>query len=256
MSTLTKPMLIAHRGASKDAPENSLAAFALAWQQGADGIEADFRLTRDGRIVCLHDATTGRTATVDLVAADSTFDELCRLDIGARKGSSWQGERIPSLEEVLEQQPPGKMIFIELKSGPEIIPPLRQILAMDSVPPDQLRLLAFDRQLVARLKKELPGYRVCLNVEYHRSLHRLAWSPSKEELLTILGNSGADGLSSQAHPLLDAPFIAALRSSGKEIHVWTVDTVRRADHYRHLGVDSVMTNRPGWLRSRLPPQVP
>lgn len=66
----TESLLIAHRGASRDAPENTLAAFDLAWQQGADGIEADFRLTGDGRIVCLHDASTGRTAGVDLTVAD------------------------------------------------------------------------------------------------------------------------------------------------------------------------------------------
>jgi glycerophosphoryl diester phosphodiesterase len=94
-------LLIAHRGASREAPENTLAAFELAWQQGADGIEADFRLTRDGRIVCLHDATTGRTAGIDLAVAGASLEELKQLDFGSWKGSVWQGEPILVLEELL-----------------------------------------------------------------------------------------------------------------------------------------------------------
>jgi glycerophosphoryl diester phosphodiesterase len=244
-------LLIAHRGASHEAPENTLAAFRLAWEQGADGIEADFRLTKDDRVVCLHDATTGRTAGVDLAVAETFFDELKQLDVGGWKGTRWQGERIPSLEEVLYQLPVGKMFFIELKSGPEIIEPMRRVLATSGVPVEQLRLLAFDPQLVAILKEQLPGIRVCLNVAYRWSLRRLAWSPSREEIRETLDRIGADGLSSRANSLLDAQFVAKLHSSGKEVHVWTVDSVRSACHYRSLGVDSIMSNRTGWLRSKL-----
>ncbi|MBK5274183.1 MAG: glycerophosphodiester phosphodiesterase [Desulfuromonadales bacterium] len=251
MSTHTETLLIAHRGASREAPENTLAAFELAWREGADGIEADFRLTRDGRVVCQHDATTGRTAGVDLVVAEASLDELQRLDVGRWKGTRWQGERIPTLEEVLIRLPTGKMFFIELKSGPEIIEPLRLILPETGVPVGQLRLLAFDAQLVARLKEQLPGIRVCLNVDYRWSLRTRSWSPSRAEILANLEHIGADGLSSQDHALLDAQFVAGLHHSGKEVHVWTVDSARGADHYRGLGVDSIMTNRPGWLRNRL-----
>ena len=247
MSTL----LIAHRGASREAPENTLAAFGLAWQQGADGIEADFRLTRDGRVVCLHDASTGRTAGVDMAVAEASLDELKQLDVGRWKGARWQGERIPTLEEVLDRLPAGKRLFIELKSGPEIIEPMRRILTAGNVPVELLRLLAFDAQLVARLKEQLPGIRVCLNLDYRWSLRTRSWSPSRAEIQATLEQSGADGLSSQAHGLLDAQFVAELHRSGKEVHVWTVDSARSAGHYRDLGVDSIMTNRPGWLRGRL-----
>jgi len=251
ISTHNLPLLIAHRGASREAPENTQAAFDLAWQQGADGIEADFRLTRDGRVVCLHDAGTGRTAGVDLVVAEASLDELQRLDIGAWKGARWQGKRIVTLEEVLTRLPAGKRLFIELKSGPEIIEPLRRILVAAGVPAGQLRLLAFDSRLVALLKQQLPGMRVCLNLDYRWSLRTRSWSPSRAEIHAALKQCGADGLSSRAHALLDAQFVAELHQSGKEIHVWTVDSARSAGHYRDLGVDSIMTNRPGWLRFRL-----
>src|SRR5512140_286258 len=81
-------LIIGHRGASRDAPENTLESFRLAWEQGADGIEADFRLTADGRIVCMHDETTGRTTGVNLNIADTALKELRRLDAGLWKGAA------------------------------------------------------------------------------------------------------------------------------------------------------------------------
>jgi glycerophosphoryl diester phosphodiesterase len=248
----TRPLLIAHRGASHEAPENTLAAFRLAWEQGADGIEADFRLTKDGRVVCLHDPATGRTAGIDLAVDEASFDELQQLEVGSWKGPEWRGERIPSLEEALEQIPTGKRFFIELKSGPEIIEPLRKILAGSKVPSEQLRLLAFDSRLVFSLKELLPDIRVCLNVDYRWNLRRFSVDSCREKLRAVLKQSGADGLSSsRTLALLDAQFIAELHQSGKEVHVWTVDSTRSAAHYRSIGIDSIMTNRPGWLRSRL-----
>jgi glycerophosphoryl diester phosphodiesterase len=244
-------LLIAHRGASREAPENTMAAFSLAWREGADGIEADFRLTRDGRIVCLHDDTTKRTAGVELSVAESSLEELRRLDIGAWKGARWRGERIPTLEEVLAGLPAGKMFMIELKSGPEIIDPLQRVLEADGVPVERLRLLSFDAQLVAALKERLPGIRACMNVDYRFSPRTRAWSPSRAEIPAILEQIRADGISSKAHAMVDMQFVAEMHGNGKEVHVWTVDSARDADHYRSLGVDSIMTNRPGRLRGRL-----
>ena len=248
---MSKPLIVAHRGASQDAPENTLAAFDLAWRQGADGIEADFRLTRDGRIVCLHDATTGRTAGFDMNVAETACADLKQLDVGIWKGARWLGERIPTLQEVLDRLPSGKNLFIELKSGPEIIEPLRRILAAGVVPTGQLRLLAFDPGLIARLKEQLPGIRACLNVDYRWSLWRLNWSPSREEILATMELCGADGLSSRDISLLDEQFVAGLHQNHKEVHVWTVDSVHTAEQYQNIGIDSIMTNRPGWLKSRL-----
>ncbi len=238
-----RPLVIAHRGASRDAPENTLAAFRLAWEQGADGIEADFRLTRDGQVVCIHDDTTGRTAGSDIRVADASLAELRRLDVGALRGERWRGEPIPTLEEILAALPAGKRIYIELKSGPEIVAPLRELLVRSGVAPERVRLLAFSPQLVSLLKEQLPEFRSCLNVSYRRG------RPSREQLPALLSGCRADGLSSAAHALLDNGLVAALHRAGLEIHVWTVDSVRGARKYRSLGVDSIMTNRPGVVLS-------
>ncbi|HEX9078052.1 MAG TPA: glycerophosphodiester phosphodiesterase family protein, partial [Desulfuromonadaceae bacterium] len=216
------PLIIGHRGASRDAPENTLAAFRLAWEQGADGIECDFRLTRDGRIVCIHDATTGRTAGVDLTVADASLDELRRLDAGAWKGSRWAGERIPLLEEVLALLPPGKRLLIELKSGPDIVPVLRDVLAGSGADPAATAILSFSEEVVAASRRVIPGCTVLWLCDYRRRGVLGGWHPDLGEVLAALERTSAHGLASRAHPCLDVPFAAALRERGRELHVWTV----------------------------------
>src|SRR6476646_6938394 len=122
MSPAAKPLIIAHRGASIDAPENTLAAFKSAWPQGADGIETDIRLTADGRVVCIHDEDTRRVTGGQqvLVIANTRYADLKPIDIGGWKGPKWRGEAIPTLDDALDAVPAGKYAFIELKSGSEM----------------------------------------------------------------------------------------------------------------------------------------
>jgi glycerophosphoryl diester phosphodiesterase len=242
------PLIIGHRGASREAPENTLASFRLAFEQGADGIEADFRLTRDGEIVCLHDDSTARTGDGNLPVADSTLEELRRLDLGAWKGERWQGERLPTLGEVLAALPAGKSLFIELKSGPEIVGPLAATLAAADVEPERLRMLAFDADLIRAVKERLPGYRACWLTDYR---FQGAWRPSRLEVLATLDACRADGLASRDRSILDEQLVRTLKEKSLEIHVWTVDAAAAAGRLCALGVDSIMTNRPGWLRRAL-----
>ena len=104
-------LIIAHRGASHDAPENTLSAFKLAIEQGADAFEADFYLTRDDHVVCFHDKDTERITGRKLSITETPFDELRRLDVGSWKGAQWKGEQMPTLEEVLAAVPAGKNDF-------------------------------------------------------------------------------------------------------------------------------------------------
>ena len=242
------PLIIAHRGASFDAPENTLAAFRLAFAQGADGIEADFRLSNDGEIICLHDATTGRTADKNRRVATQSLAQLRRLDFGEWKGAQWRGERIPTLAEVLTILPAGKKLYIEIKCGVEIIPPLRTLLATTPMAPENLRFLAFDAPLLASLKQAFPSIKSCLNVEYRRLGPACCRQPQADEILQRLAACDADGLSSHSHPGIDRPLVERLRTAGKELHVWTVDLLADARHYQLLEVDSLLTNRPGFLR--------
>jgi glycerophosphoryl diester phosphodiesterase len=246
-----QPLIIGHRGASREAPENTLESFRLAWEQGADGIEADFRLTADDRIVCMHDETAARTTGVDLNVASSSLKELRRLDAGLWKGADWSRAMIPTLDEVLAALPHGSWFFIEIKSGPEIILHLERVLLSSGLSPERIRLLSFSAPLVKELKRRLPDWSACWLCDYRRSLLKNAWRPSQADVLHTLQHSGADGLASANRTILDQDLVDTIKGLGREIHVWTVDRLPAAQRLCKLGVGTIMTNRPGWLRKRL-----
>ena len=249
----TIPLIIGHRGASRDAPENTLESFRLAWDQGADGIEADFRLTADGEIVCIHDVTTTRTTGVDLSVAGATLKELRHLDAGLRKGAAWSGVKLPTLAEVLAVIPHKSWFFIEIKSGPEIIPRLERALRASGRSPERIRLLSFSAPLMENLTQQMPDWRSCWLCDYRLTRTNSNRLASRADVIDTLLRSGAGGLASADRAVLDPDLVEALREHGKEIHVWTVDRLPAAKRLSSLGVDSIMTNRPGWLRQKMTP---
>jgi glycerophosphoryl diester phosphodiesterase len=247
------PLIIGHRGASREAPENTLESFKLSLKQGADGIEADFRLTADGEIICMHDETTARTTGVNLRIADTTLKSLRQLDAGLWKGAAWYGAVIPTLAEVLAAIPYGRWLFIEIKSGPEIIAPLERVLLSSGISPERIRLLSFSAPLISELKQRLSDWRACWLCDYRQSQPGNVWRPSRAEVLDTLLLSAADGLASANRTFLDPDFVEKVKELGREIHVWTVDRLSAAEQLCDMGVDSIMTNRPGWLRQKLTP---
>lgn len=256
--SLAKPpqRLIAHRGASHDAPENTLAAFRLAWEQGADGIEGDFRLTKDGQIVCLHDADTKRTAGENLVAAQSTLAELRKLDVGAKKHARYQGEKIPTFAEVAACVPEGKLFFIELKIGPEIVAPLAAELAKTKLLSEQIVIISFSADALSECKKLLPKLRTHWLTSYKRPEGDKDWSrgtPTAQTVAQTLSRIHADGLGTQGNAdIVTADFLAVLKSAGlTQFHVWTIDDPAAAARFLQLGAWSITTNRPAFLREAL-----
>ncbi len=246
-------LIIAHRGASADAPENTLAAFNLAWERGADGIEGDFYLSEDGEIVCIHDARTKRLTggEVDLVVAETTFADLRKLDVGSWKDAKYKGERIPTLKEVLTTIPAGKRIFIEIKCGPEIVPILKKQLAgFPQLKPEQISIICFQKSVVVACRKQLPELTVNWLNSYKQDKSTGEWSPSAESVMTSLKECGASGLGTNAQPKLVTPaFVKQLRNHGYGFHCWTIDDVEMAKRFQALGVDSITTNRPAFIRS-------
>jgi glycerophosphoryl diester phosphodiesterase len=246
-------MIVAHRGASKEAPENTLAAFRLAWERGADAIEGDFYLTRDGHIVAIHDETTKRTAGgVDLRVADSTLAQLQALDVGDWKADRYRGERIPTLEQVLAIVPAGKKIFIEIKSGPEIVPQLRTVLDASSLSLEQVVVIAFNEAVITEVKQKIPQIRAYWLVGYKQDEATKVWSPRSEDVLRTLDRLGADGLDTEGNrQFVDQALVQQLRARGREFHVWTIDKPVDAQYFQQLGADSITTNRPAEIRAAL-----
>lgn len=244
--------IIGHRGASHDAPENTLAAFSEAFRQGADGIEGDFYLSSDGQIVCIHDKDTRRTAGKNLQVRDASLAELQALDVGEWKGEQWRGERIVTLEDVVAAIPPGKQLIIELKIGPEIVAPLQRIVEASRLLPEHIILISFNADTIAECERQMPELYTHWLTGYNQQQDG-RFAPTIDEVIATLHRCHADGLGSEARSdYFDTNFVRRLRDSGYEqFHVWTVDDPKLAKFYSDLGARWITTNRPGWLKEQL-----
>ncbi|MBN8459520.1 MAG: glycerophosphodiester phosphodiesterase [Verrucomicrobia bacterium] len=242
------PFIVAHRGASHDAPENTLPAFELAWKQGADAIEADFHLTSDGKLVCIHDADIKRVTGVSKIVAKSTLDELRALDAGAWFKPEWKGTRLPTFAEVASTVPPAGKFYVEIKSGPETARVLVREMGRTKLKPTQVVIISFDKAAIAASKKLAPDIRAFWLSSF-RDTGPL--DPSADGVLATLREIKADGFSSKADKRIDAAFVARIRDGGFEYHCWTIDDPKVARKFLGLGAGSVTTNRPGVLRARL-----
>src|SRR5262245_34271820 len=222
MTTLAAPLAIAadppkvevvgHRGASFDAPENTVASFKLAWEQKADAAELDLYLCKDGKIVVIHDANTKRVAGVDKKVIDQTFDELRKLDVGKWKNAKFAGEKIPTLDEMLATVPDGKRVFIEVKCGPEVVPELDRVLKASKLKSEQTCVISFNADVIAATKKarpDLPCYWV-VSLAPRNAKPRTA-----EELIAKAKEIKADGLDLSATPaILDKAFGDKVKTAG------------------------------------------
>jgi glycerophosphoryl diester phosphodiesterase len=248
LALYAKPLVVAHRGASQDAPENTLPAFMLAWEQGADAIEGDFLLTKDNEIVCIHDKSTERLAGRKLIVNRSTLAQLQELDVGLGKGGKFTGTKIPTIAEVLATIPAGKKIFIEIKCGKEIIPPLLEEIKKSELNDEQVTMICFNAEVVRTLKIKAPQHKVywLSNFKRNKEGH---WVPSLETVLQTLSSTKADGLDS--HHGIPEQTARRIQEEGFEWHVWTVNDLKTAKRLKALGVESVTTDVPGHLKKAL-----
>ena len=289
--------IIAHRGSSFLAPENTLAAVELAWQEGADAVEGDFRLTADGHIVCMHDADLKRTAGIDRRVDQCTLAELRSYDVGSWKAPQFAGQHMPTLAELLATVPPGKRYFIEVKCGAEIIPELARSTAACGLADHQMVFISLEANVIETIKKKIPQCPAYWVVEFKqknlplppgesvplplplgearrepcrtgRGEERTAknlpiqqapqtdWTPTPDELLRTAEQLKIDGLDLMATtPMdtspIDVALVNQIKSTGLNLAVWTVDDPPLARHLIDLGITSITTNRPAWLRNQL-----
>jgi glycerophosphoryl diester phosphodiesterase len=240
--------IIAHRGASYDAPENTMASFRLGWQRHAD-VELDVYLSKDNRMVVIHDASTKRTAGgVDLKVKESTADQLRALDVGSFKGKEFAGERIPFLAEVVQAIPPKQKLYIEIKCGKEILPALRQFL-LEGGKMSQVVIIGFDLDTVAESKKQIdvPTYWL-KGTDKDKQTEQ--WIPHDPKLVQTAKDKGLDGLDVHFAGVTEE-LVRAAKAAGQKLYVWTVDDPAEARRLVRLGVAGITTNRPDWLREQL-----
>ncbi len=242
--------IVGHRGASHDAPENTLASVKLGFEQGADAVEVDVFATADGRIVAIHDADTKRVAGVKLYVAKSTLAQLRELDVGSWKGEKWAGTVIPTLEEVLELVPEGRRLFIEVKCEKSALPHLERAIEA-SGKRERVVLISFSLPLMEqakRMMRDVPAYWI-----YGFSWReRARWgSPTMEGLIRRAEKAGLDGLDLDGEGPITKAFVDKLRAKDMNLYVWTVNDPERARQLLAMGVTGLTTDRPGYLREQL-----
>jgi glycerophosphoryl diester phosphodiesterase len=245
------PEIIAHRGASHDAPENTLAAVNLAWQRKAKAVEIDIYLSRDKRIVVYHDKTTKRIGGRDRAVKDQTLAELQQLDVGSWKSPRYKGERVPTLQDVLETVPPGSRLFIEIKAGVEIVPHVVAMLEQWRHTPKRAVVIAFSFDVATAMKKSMPGIPVYWLVSFEQSRQDGTWEPNVDSVVSRTKQAGLDGINTNYTPLLTRELVARVHAEGLGYYVWTVNDPGDARTLHQIGIDGITTDRPAWLRQQM-----
>jgi glycerophosphoryl diester phosphodiesterase len=228
-------LIIAHRGASHDAPENTITAFALAAEQGADGIELDVQLSADGIPVIMHDSTVDRTTNGRGAVSKLSIEQLQTLDAG-------DGRPVLTLDQLFEIFGPTLLYNIELKCGFWPDSSLAAAVA-ERIEGHQLedRVLVSSFNLIAvqQARRTLsPRTPVA-----HLRMSKI--SSFKHQLI----KAEADN---PHHSLVDDRYMNWAARQNLRVNVWTVDDPVEAQRLTEIGVNSIITNKPGFIRSKIP----
>lgn len=233
--------LCAHRGASGQAPENTLAAFRLALEMGADMCELDVQQTADDRLVVMHDDTLQRTTTGKGNVWDMTLAELQSHDAGVWFEKRFAGEKLPALEDVIALARGKMKLNIEVKMhGHErqIAPLVIETIRRENFA-DECVVTSFDWKIAEEIKALAPDLRVG---------YIFGWREFAEEVF-----AGPVDLLSAHYSLVDAAFLSRARAAGKKVHVWTVNYKWLMRRLLKLGVGGIITNYPDRLREVITP---
>ncbi len=236
-------LIFGHRGAMARAPMNSMAAFKLAGEQGADGIELDVHLSRDGQLVVIHDDTVDATTDGQGKVADMTLDQLKRLDAGAWYADEFAGQGIPTLDEVIDAIGKSLFINVEIKSPRESVDRLENRLASclrRHNMRERIIVSCFDPVILRRVKQTMPM--VLMGFLYQPDMPAAHYLPLKE-----LWHEARH----PRHDMVDEGYMRWARAQGYFVNVWTVNDPRRALQLKRLGVNSIMTDDPATIISAL-----
>ncbi len=238
-----RPLVLGHRGASADAPENTIAAFRLAMEQGADGVELDVWRCASGEVVVVHDEDAARVAGVPLAVPDAPLAALRTLDVGAWKGERFRGARIPLLEEALEALP-GAVVNVELKSrGRDVrLAEAAARVVLRAGAPARVVVSSFDWRLLGAFRVAAPAVPAGLLFDGERPWRLRTWLA-----LRLLAPSAV-------HPdraLATDGRVRGWAARGLAVNVWTVDDPAEAGRLAALGAAALITNVPGRVRDAL-----
>jgi glycerophosphoryl diester phosphodiesterase len=251
MTNDSKPHIIAHRGESFNAPENTLAAINLAWERGAEAVEIDIQFSKDRELVVIHDTDTKRLAGIDKKVVDQTLEELKKLDVGVWKDIQFKDEKIPTLKEVLDTIKNGKRLIIEMKSGPETISILKPTLQETQLLPEQIEIIGFDLDAVALAKEEFPDNKVLWLLDINDKWYTQLFSQSILKAIKKAKYYQLDGLNVFAGKVKGKKMIEQIHEAGLLVYCWTVNDIDQAKDLMDWGVDAITTDGAAWLSHHL-----
>jgi glycerophosphoryl diester phosphodiesterase len=234
-------MVIAHRGFSGEAPENTLASFRKAIQVGSDMIELDVHFSKDGQVVVIHDDHLERTTNGRGKVADHTLQELKKLDAGSWFGARFSGEQIPTLIEVLELALEKILVNIEIKNGylgPYTISDLAARTLQEAQRKRMVKRVifsSFNPSPLERLQEGNPHARVALL--YHNS-----WKTPRE----ITGDKPFSLLNLR-RSFLNKDKIAKVHREGLKLNTYTVNSAKEMEQFVRWGIDGIITDHPDRL---------
>ena len=243
-SISAQPLVIAHRGASAYAPENTLASFELAIDIGADAIELDLRQTKDSVLVVLHDADIDRTTNGEGNVKDFTFSELQKLDAGSWFHKEFSNQKIPSLEEVIDLLDDSTIIIIELKEGNETYPGIEErvveIVNQNNIE-SQTILKSFDPNVLGRLRKI--DQTIPLIYVYAVRIPWLGMIIDRGVTFDSVYDLDVEYL--QPHRFfLSKSFVDDAQARGYKIISWGVNSTEAINESLEYGVDGIETDYP------------
>lgn len=231
---MTRVLNIAHRGFSGRYPENTNIAFAKALTEGyCDGIEVDVHMTKDDKVVIIHDSKLDRTTTGTGYIKDYTLDELLEFDAGVKYSEKYKGEKILCIKSAIELAKKYNVkLYIEIKDSDieykeiteQVIDRVKTLEAEDRV-----ILSSYNTETLKRIKEVDPQIKTSL------LCRDMPWD--------IRSYRYADSISCN-YEQIDAEAVATLQSIGKEVTVWTVDEVADMKNMKEIGVNAIITNHP------------
>ena len=258
-----RPLVFAHRGSSRRHAEHTLDAYLLAIEEGADGLECDVRLTRDGHLVCLHDSRIDRTSDGRGRVSTQTLAELDRFDF-----ASWRSDLASSTDEVITDRR-GQLLTLDrllgvavdagrpmrvlvetkhpVRYGGAVESALLRLLRrynLDTPDPErplQVTVMSFSSTAVRRVRQQAPGLPTVMLIDVWSVPSRIGWLPPG----STIGGPGVTLL--RAAPEL----VERLHRRGHPVYVWTVNEPDEVDLVVKLRVDGIISDRPAYVIDRL-----
>lgn len=233
---MIKTKVQAHRGFSAIAPENTLPAFRKAVEIGADGIECDIHLTRDGKYVVCHDGSIDRTSNGSGEISEMTFEELRKFDFGVKFSPEFKGTTIPTLEEMLEVVKPMEVINIEIKHFQH---PMGLDAALNLLYDTLVKMDVLDRVIVSSFNK--------LSLKRLKQLHEDVYTcllySHMSRSAACAQKLGCDAI----HPAFEFLSKATINSAhkrGMKVNCWTPNGEDEIEYMIKQGCDGIITNYP------------